>query len=94
MAKNPGYVNKRCFDDGRTALEVAKKNNCRVRNGNGDHFIVYNQDESESIVIVGREMGEGLGRKIFKTFVKWGVIALSFYIIYFVIVNQVLAFGG
>lgn len=68
------------FDHGKEAIKLAKKNNCEVRNGHGDHFIIYSPDRKSSVVVVNRKMGKGLGCKAYKWFKLMGLLTLIFII--------------
>ena len=58
----------------------ARNKGCDIRQGKGDHGVIsYN---GQSVVYCRREVGVGIGCKIFKWFVKMGLLGLAGVLIY------------
>ena len=69
---------KTYFEDGREAIQVAKKNHCRIEYCDGDHVKIYPTDPRyDPIVSVNRPLGRGLGCRLWKAFKLAGLLAFA-----------------
>lgn len=84
MAKTTAWKNSRCVDDGAKFVDYAKDAGFPVREGKGDHAIVYSKNKEDMMVVPTREIGKGLGCKIFKWAVAVGILSW----IIFVFINN------
>jgi hypothetical protein len=75
-----GNSGKTWFEDGAEAIKTAEKAGCNVRRGKGDHVDVELPDGSHQTVC-DREMGRGLGCKIWKAFKIAGLLVLVYSVV-------------
>jgi predicted RNA binding protein YcfA (HicA-like mRNA interferase family) len=76
-----GNNKKNYFESGQEVIKIAQKKGCTVRRGKGDHVIIYSPDGHSCMPVVDREMGKGLGAKIFKWCVSVGIVIFIFMVI-------------
>lgn len=70
------------FENGKEAIDLAKKHHCKIENCNGDHVKVFPTDSKyDPIVLVNRPMGRGLGCKLWKAFKLAGLLVLALYLV-------------
>lgn len=73
MARKPKLSKKECMD-ARKVNKAVRKAGLDVRQGKGDHVVVYSPDGDDSVVYCDRDMGYGLASTIHKKLLSWGVI--------------------
>lgn len=72
-----GNSGKTWFESGQEAIKVAEHNGCNIRRGKGDHVDIEFPDGSHQTVC-DREMGRGLGCKIWKAFKLAGLLVIVY----------------
>ena len=83
-------INNNRFENGKQVIEQAKKTGCLVRNAKGDHLVVETppgHPVKGSMAFVNRDMGKGLGCKVYKWFKVMGLLGVVF-----IIGEQILSF--
>ena len=71
--------NNNRFEHGKEAIKQAEKKGCRIRYASSDHVIIY-APNGQSMPVVNRKMGKGLGCKAYKWFKLMGLLTFVFII--------------